>query len=208
MHLQISLITASGCNFLFAGLCPPRVFPNSFSYGLQVRTIMVSEFMSEITLSRPQSAWTHSLHYRLQVHTYMAPKCISNYVQSRLRTASPSSLDHDLLNLLLTKAVSLSWTFRHTSQGLSRELLRKRSSGSMNVERGWEEIKEYPAIKNHSNCVDQWKLGHSLSDEELGNIWWGFRIRQLCRYTPGFPKYILPVADSVSVIPVSPYSCI
>jgi len=108
VHLQISLITASGCNFLFAGLCPPRVFPNSFSYGLQVRTIMVSEFMSEITLSRPQSAWTHSLHYRLQVHTYMAPKCISNYVQSRLRTASPSSLDHDLLNLLLTKAVSLS----------------------------------------------------------------------------------------------------
>ena len=43
-----------------------------------------------------------------------------------------------------------------------------------------------------------------FADEELGKVERQFRIRR-CLSTPGSLKYILPVAESITVIPVSPY---
>jgi len=69
--------------------------------------------------------------------------------------------------------------------------------GSMNA---WQKC-----VRNHTNCVDLWKLGHSSRHQGLGKIECVFGIMRWCLSTPGSSKYILPVAESIAVIPVSPY---
>jgi len=66
-------------------------------------------------------------------------------------------------------------------------------------------MKGYPAMMNHTHCIDLQKLGKSASDQELGKIKCVFCTLRRCLSTPGYSKYILPVAESFSNIPVSPY---
>ena len=62
-------------------------------------------------------------------------------------------------------------------------------------------------LRNHTHCVDLWKLGKSAWDQELRKIQCVFRcLMRWCLSTPGSPIYILPVAQSISAIPVSPYT--
>jgi len=50
-------------------------------------------------------------------------------------------------------------------------------------------------LRNHTNCVDLWKLGKSAWDQELWKIQCAFCcLMRWCQSTPGSPKYILPVA--------------
>jgi len=44
-----------------------------------------------------------------------------------------------------------------TFQGIQREFVRKSGSGW----RGWEEMTGYPAVRNHTNCVDLRNLGRA-----------------------------------------------
>jgi len=63
------------------------------------------------------------------------------------------------------------WRLSHrTFLGIQREFVRKSGSGSRRVGRGWEEVTVYPAMRNHSNCVDLGNLGKSEWDQELGKI--------------------------------------
>jgi hypothetical protein len=66
--------------------------------------------------------------------------------------------------------------------------------------------KGYPAVRNRTNCVNLQNYGKNESDEELGNTECVFRYMMRCLSTPGSPIYILPVAQSISVIPVSLYA--
>jgi len=58
---------------------------------------------------------------------------------------------------------------------------------------------------NHTNHVDQWKLGNSAWDKELENSQCLFSIMWWFLSTLGSPKCLLAVAQSISVIPAFPY---
>jgi len=63
------------------------------------------------------------------------------------------------------------WQHSHrTVQHIHREFMKKSGSGSMSVGRGWEEMTGYPAMMNHTNCVDLRNLRKSKWDQELGKI--------------------------------------
>jgi len=68
------------------------------------------------------------------------------------------------------------------------EFMRKNGSSSRSLGRKWEDM-ILPGHENPRNCVDP--------D--------GMKMRW-CLSTPGSPKYVLPVALSTSVTPVSPYT--
>jgi len=68
--------------------------------------------------------------------------------------------------------------------------------GSMNT---WQEC-----IRIHMNSVDLQKLSQSVWNKELGKIKCALHIMRWCLSTPRSPRYIMPVAESISVIPVSP----
>jgi len=53
------------------------MFPNTLDYGLQVRTIMASKFISELAQSRPPSVSPNSHNHSLQTRSIAASKCIS-----------------------------------------------------------------------------------------------------------------------------------
>jgi len=68
------------------------------------------------------------------------------------------------------------------------EFVRKNNSSSRSVGRKWEDM-ILPGRENARNCVDP---------DEMKMRW--------CLSTTGFPEYVLPVAQSTSVTPVSPYT--
>jgi len=86
-------------------------------------------------------------------------------------------------------AVSPPWTFRHTSHNIQTEFVRKNGSSWRSLGRKWEDM-ILPGHANPRNCVDL---------DEMKMSW--------CLSTPGSPEYVLPVAQSTSVTPVSPYTC-
>jgi len=59
-------------------------------------------------------------------------------------------------------------------------------------------------VKNHTDWVDLWKLGKSAWDQVLAKIEFVLCIVQWYLSTAGLPKYILCVAEFISIIPVSP----
>jgi len=76
----------------------------------------------------------------------------------------------------------------HTVNLTTREFVSKYRSCSSSLGRKWEDI-ILPGLENPGNCV---------VPDEMKMIW------GLC--TPGSPEYVLPVSQSTSVTPVSPYS--
>ena len=60
-------------------------------------------------------------------------------------------------------------------------------------------------VRKHPDCVDLCQLSKSALVQELGKIECVFRIMRCCLSTAGSSKYILPVAESITVIPVKPY---
>jgi len=174
------------------------VVPRSWTYRLQIdrllvllqsRLIMASKCISKLTRSRPLSAIPHSLDHGLQVHlqtlSIAASKCISKLTQSQPPSASPKSLDHGFQLHLQTRSIAASKCISKLAQSQPPSA----SSNSLN-----------PGLR-----VYLWV--HSIvifrRTSNLGKIECVFRIMR-CLFTPGSPKYILPVAESISVIHVSP----
>jgi len=224
VHLQTRLIMASqftplrpsNCLYKLARSWPRSASPNTLNHSLQVyiqaRSITASKFarswpskcISQFALSQPPSVSPNSLSYGLQVWTIISSKCMSKLAQPRPRTASLWTLDYGVVKRWRLKAGSPSSTLRRTSHGIPREFVKKTSSGSRSVARGLDDVKGFPAIMNHTNCVDQWKLAKSVWDQKLGKIACVFRIMR-CLSALGSSKYTLPVAESITVISVSPY---
>jgi len=202
--LQVHTITASKCISKLARLQSPNSLHHSPHVHLQTRLITASKFAP----LRPPSASPNSLDYGLQTRSIMASKCISKLTRLRPRSASLSSLDHGVVEWWSLTADSPSATLRCTSHGIRREFVRKSSSSLRSVGRGLEDMKGYPAKMNDTYCVDLRKLSKSAWDQELGKIECVFRILRWCLSTLGYSKYILPVAESISIIPVSLYGYI
>ena len=142
----------------------------------------------------------------LFVHSISAYQCISELACARSPRASRSSHDHSVVTSWSSNSESLSSTFGCTSHGIWRECLGKSSYDWMSVGRGQNDIKEYPAVRNHTKRMDQWKLHKSAWDKALHKIIFAFCKKRWYLSTPESPKYILPVAQSISVIPLSLYT--
>jgi len=213
------------CISTLAQLRPPSASPHLLDYSLQVylhtRTITASKCIATLAWSQPPSASPHSRNHGLRVHlptrSIAVSNCISKLARSRPRSVSLSSLDHGVvegrqpiikppphltwdLNGILEKGRFWFEEHRKRVRGFERipghdEPHKLR--GSMNA---WQEC-----VRNHKNCVDLWKLGKSVWDQKLGKIECGFHIMRWLS-TPGSPRYILSVAESISILHVSPLS--
>ena len=198
---------------------PPRASPDSLDHSLQVylwtRTIMASKFAPSWPPSASLYSLDHGLQLHLQTRSITASKCISKLDRLQPRSASSSSLNHGVVKRWSLKADSPSSTLRRTSHGIRREFMRKSKKEG---ERIWRDTR--PWWTTQMPWIYEWlarvhedqhklrgstKLGKSAWDQELGKIECVCHIMRWCQSTPGSPKYILPVAESISVIPSSPY---
>jgi len=144
---------------------------------LQPRPITASKCISKAARLRPPSSHDHSL----QTRTITALECISKF------TWSPcgETVELEGRQLIINTPPHLAW---HPKGIVEKAQFWLEERG-----RGWEDMKGYPDMMNHTNCVDLWMLGTSALDQELGKIECVFRIMRWCLSSPGFPKYILPV---------------
>jgi len=165
----------------------------------------ISTIVQSWSRSASLCALDPGLNVYLQTHSITAYIWISILARSRPRSVHLSSLDHGVVKHWSENAGSPSSTLHHTSHGIRREFLTKRGSGPRNVGKGWADLKGYLAMMNHTNSVDLWKLGNSVWDQELGKIDCVFHIMRWCLSTRRSPKYILPVPESISGIPLSLY---
>ena len=169
VYLQSHSITPSKCISKLARLWHPSTHDhglpsaslNSFDHGLGVhlhtRSITLSKCISIPAWLQPPS----SHYYGLQVYTITASKCISKLTWSWPQSASQSSLNHGMVIHWRSQAYSLSSTLRPTLYGIRRKFLKRSSYCSNSIGKGWEDMKGYPAMMNHTHCVDLWRLGKS-----------------------------------------------
>jgi len=69
-----------------------------------------------------------------------------------------------------TYAAKICQLSHRTYHGMQREFVRNNDSSSRSVGREWEEMTGYPAVRNHTNCVDLRNLGdarHVTQSSEL-----------------------------------------
>jgi len=164
---------------------PPSTPPISLDHGLQVhlqtRLIIASKWISRLAQSQPPSESANSLEYGLHVRTITASESIPK--STRLLCGAMVELEGG--QPIIDTAPHLEW---HPKVRLENERfclveLRNRVrgyqripshdephilQGSMNA---WQEC-----LRNHTNCIDLWKLGKSVWDQELGKKECGFCI--------------------------------
>jgi len=176
-YLQTCSITASQCISILRQSLPPNISPNIFHYGLQVH---------------------------LQTWWIIGSECISEFTRSWCGEMVVLDGWHPIINTL----PHLAWHTKgiHGNERFLPEERRKwvrqydgipghdephKLCGSMNA---WKQC-----MRNHTNCVGLWKLGRSAWDQELGKIVCVFCTMRWCLSTTGSTKYILPVAESISI---------
>jgi len=125
---------------------------------------------SKFGWSWPPSACPNWICHGLQVRTITASKCLNTHTRLRTRCASPSSLAHNVGKRWSYKANSQSSSFRCTSLGIRREILRKSGPSSWSVGWGWVD-NILPGRQDPSSCMDSWNLVKSKWDQKLGMIW-------------------------------------
>jgi len=121
----------------------------------------------------------------LQTPSIMASKSPSTLARSRPPSASPNSLDCGLEVHLQTRSIRAS--------NCSSNLARRQPAGALPISLD-HSLGVYPCV--HSIVI----LGCT---SRLGKLECVLCIMR-CLSTPGSPKYILPVAESLPIIPVSP----
>ena len=179
---------------------------------------MIRVLASIVPPSQSAASLINLLQALLQSQSIKASECIPKHTQSPPPSPPPNLLDHGLQVNLYVHTNTVWWngwarrqrallsTPHHTSHRDWRAFMRKYSSGSRSIGSGLEDIQEFPAVKNHTNCVDLWMLCKSGWDEQLRKIELVFHIMGWCLSTQGSAKYIIPVPQSTSVIPESPYT--
>jgi hypothetical protein len=124
----------------------------------------------------------HNLH-----HTGLPIRCPQTYISTSRQSFlsinyQDTAWDRGIFrsgveNRRSWKAESLSSTPSRTSCGIHREFMRKSGSGSKSVGRGWEDVIGYPAVRNHTNCMDLCKIAQS-HQVQLSRLSWKFHIYQ------------------------------
>jgi len=132
---------------------PPRSHDHGLQWYLQRSSITASKCIAEFTHSWPPGASSnsleHGLHVLLCVDLLWTSKCISKLAWSRPTCTSLSSQDHSVVN----------WWSSHY---IRTEFVRKSSSGSSRVGRGWRDMMGCSEVRNHTYCVDEWKVGKTV----------------------------------------------
>jgi len=109
---------------------------------LQSRLIMDSKCISKLGQPPPQSSHDHGLQVHLQTRSITASKCILKLAQSRCGDTTELESREQIIN-----------TPPHLLQ---------HPKGICEIERFWlKDVIGYLAMRNHTNCVDLWRLGKS-----------------------------------------------
>jgi len=164
VHLNVHLITASKCIAKLARLW----HPSSHDCGMSKHIIKVAGLC-------PRSASLSSLDHSHQVHLVTCIITASKRI-SKLDPSWPASVSLILDDHSVVK--------RPRPYGIRREFLWNSGFCLGSITRGWEDMHGYPAVRNHTNCVDLWKLGMRVWDQEMGKIDCVFRMMRWCLYTP------------------------
>jgi len=96
-----------------------------------------------------------------------------------------------------------------TLPNILRDFVRSSGFGWRSIGSGSEDIIGYPAGRNHSNCVDLYKLSNHQGDQDLEMIECVYsRVIRWCLSTTGFPHFVYsqslsqcPLDMSVNVLP-------
>jgi hypothetical protein len=141
--------------------------------------ITASKCNSKVAQLLPPSSHKHGLHVHLQPRSIMASKSFSKLARVQPQCASLSSLEGESIwrDTRPWWTPHISWLYERLTT-----------------------VREDPHKLRRST-----KLGKSAWDQEVGKIECVFRKMRWCLSTPGSHKYILPVAESISGIPGSPY---
>jgi len=190
---QVRTSIALQVSSTLARLWPRSASLSSLTFGLQMHLQSCLLMASKFAQPWPPNSLSYGLELHHWVHSILACKCISKLTQSQPTTKSLSSHNHAVVT-------------RQSSHGIGRECMKMNSSGSRRVGSGSEDMKCYLAMMNSKNCLVLWHFSKCGWDQELGKIDCIFRIMRWCLCIPGSPKYIFPLAQSVSVIPRSLYA--
>jgi len=191
--LHTCSIMTSKCISKLARSRPPKVSLNSLNPGCQVYLQTHSITAWKFARWWPPKSLDYGLELHLWVHSISASKSMSKLARWRPPSTSLSSHNHNVMK---------QWS----SHGIEREFVRMSGYGSRSVRKGWEDMKGYWAVRNEIECVDLWMLGKTARNQALGKIAWGFRVMRWCLSSLVSPQCLLPIAQSISVIPVSPYA--
>jgi hypothetical protein len=200
-RLQTYTVTASKCISTLPRLWPPSLhnhnhqnnLPNSLNYGLSVHLLTESIIAFNC----------------IQTCTIAASKCLSNLALLRCSEMVDLEGRQHTINLPLYLAWNHEWMFEIVQFWFAKRWNRvqwyTRGSGNdeTNKLRGSMNAGQ-ECVRHDTNWVGLWKLGKSVTNQDLGMIEWVFHILQWCQSTAECPMYILTVDVSLSVIAVSP----
>ena len=158
VFLWTCTIIASKCISKLAPSWPPSASLDSLDYSLWVYLQAHTIMFSKLTQWAPPTASPNSLDHSFQ--EYLQCRSMTAFKLAELLpwSASLSSLDYGGVKLWSLKPDSQLWKLHCTSHGIRREFIRKCCSSSNCIGRGWDDINGYPAITNHTNCVNLWTL--------------------------------------------------
>lgn len=98
--------------------------------------------------------WIYHLYVFLQSRSMVASKCISKLAEPQHLSAFPNILQHGLHVNVYVHSMS-------GSNSISK-LVWLQDCEMMELDgREWQEVVEYPAVRNYTNCGDLWRLGNS-----------------------------------------------
>jgi len=212
VHLLVHSSSASMWVFQLAWLWPPRSPDYSLQVQLYTSLIMNSECSSHMIMA---SIWTSNyaqLRPRSHYHTHSIT--VFEYVSEFAPSWCGATVELEASQSIINTPPHLAWhpegiieevkfcleECRQTVRGY--ELVASHDSlhtlcGSMHA---WEDC-----MRNHTNCVDLWRLGMSAWDEEQRKILCEFHIMRWYISSSWSPQYILPVTEFISVFPISLY---
>jgi len=133
--------------------------------------LIMAECISTIDRLWPPSASLSSLDLGLEVHSKLA--------RSLPPIAPPSSLDLALQVQLQTRSIIAPKEISKSTWSRCGGMVeltshpkgvreKQRFWLEEGMKRGWEDRKGYPALSNHTNCMDLWMLGKREGDQVLG----------------------------------------
>jgi len=144
---------------------PASASPNLIDYSLQVHLqtlqILASMCISNFAWSQPPSVSPNLLDHILQVHFQTRTLMASKFAQSLSQSASLSLLHRFVVTCCSLKADRLTSRLRRTWHSIRWQFLKKCHTGSQRVATGWEDMRGYTVMQNHTKCLNLCTLGKS-----------------------------------------------
>jgi len=157
--LQTHSITASMCISNLARLQPPWSHDHGHQGHLQTRSETTSKCISKLARLRLPSLHDHGLQVHLQTRSITSSKRMFEPAQTWPCSASLSSFDHGVVKRWRQPIINAPLHIAWYPKG---EFACKSDSSLRSVGWGWEDMKGYPAMMNHTNWVDLWKICKSV----------------------------------------------